>query len=156
MLTGHQSILFWEVYAHAFCPFCLFLNFWLCWVLSAVHGLSVAAARGPLTGCGTRASRLGGSSCSAGHPPAVPGRLWWVWRGLSSCGTWAWGARAQELWPETGLPCGAWVFSDPGWTPRLLHWQADSTAEPPGSPRSGACKGGDSLVMFAVSSWSLV
>ena len=57
--------------------FVLFIYFWLCWVFVAASGLSLVAA-------------------SRGHS-----LLWWQashCSGLSRCGAWALGTRAQELW----------------------------------------------------------
>ena len=66
----------------------VFLNFWLCWVLVAVHGLSLVAASGGYSLLRSTGSRRAG---------------------FSSCGTWAqqlWlagsRAQAQQLW-LTGL-----------------------------------------------------
>ena len=60
----------------------LFIKFWLRWVLSAVHGLSLVAESG---------------GCSL---VAVYGLL----IAVTSCGAWAVGMRAQQLW-RTGLNC---------------------------------------------------
>ena len=90
---------------YAFCAiflkFFLYLSFWLCWVLIAVHGLfSSCREWGPVPSCSVQASYHGGISCGTWAPGHV---------GFSSFSMWAqklWlpgsRAQAQQLW-YTGL-----------------------------------------------------
>ena len=107
--------------------------------------------QGLLAGCDTWACHLGGFSSWGAQASVGVARAQELWlpgpgvRGLRSCGT--------------RLSCSAarGIFPDQGWNPRLLRWQADSLLlSHPGGPRSGTFKGGNSLPVFSVSSWSLV
>ena len=81
----------------------LFVYFWLCRVFFAMHRLSLVAANGLLSTCGTGASR----GRVADHE--------------------LWGTRASVVgahWLSCSMACG--IFLDQGSSPCPLDWQVDS------------------------------
>ena len=57
-----------------------------------------------------------------------------VAHGLRSCGSWALEHRLNICGTRLILLLACGLFLDQGSNPCLLHWQADSTTEPPGKP----------------------
>ena len=96
-----EAKIFWEFFKILF--ICLFIYFWLCWVL---RGLSPVAASG-----GHSSSRCAGLSLSR---PLL----------LRSTGSRRAGSVIVAHGPSCSAACG--IFSDQGSNLRPLHWQADS------------------------------
>ena len=112
--------------------------FWLCWVCTAAHGLSLVAESRGFSRRGARASHCGGfPRCRA--QAAVTGASVAAARGLISCGlqaleraglsscgqelsSMAWAAVAYGL--SGSVACG--ILPDRGSSPCPLHWKADS------------------------------
>ena len=89
----------------------LLIYFWLCWVLVAVHGLSlVAASWSYSSSCGAWGSRCGGFYCCGGQALGMQASVvvahWLQSSGsIHSCGT------------QTQLPRSMWNFLEPGIKP---------------------------------------
>ena len=100
--------------------FC-FLRFYLC-IFGRAGSLLVL---GLLSRCGVRVSSCSGFSCGAG--------LWGVRASVVSHV----GSGSGAIFAAQALSCSAagGVVLDQGSNPCPLHWQADSTTEPPGKPR---------------------
>ena len=84
-------------------------------------------------GCYPSLRCVGFSCCGA----QAPGRV-----GFSSCSPQALGHRLNSCGahgPSCSEACG--IFLDQGSNPCLLHWQVDSTAEPPGKPQHSLLQG---------------
>ena len=97
-LKGDTSV--WVFFKFFIFKFIIFLNFWLCWVLVAMHRLSLAMA-GATPCCSVQGPQCRGFSCCGARAPVV------VARGLSR-------SSARRILPGQGP------------NPRSLHWQADS------------------------------
>ena len=97
----------------------LFYYLWLCWVFVSVRGLSPVAASG-----GHSLSRCVGLSLSQ---PLL----------LRSTGSRRAGSVIVAHGPSCSAACG--IFPDQGSNPCPLHWQALSTAAPPGKPNFCFC-----------------
>ena len=88
---------------------------------------------GLLSSCGAWASYGCGFSCCRA-------RLQGMWasavaaHGLSSGGSWTLEHRLNICGTRLILLLACGLFLDQGSNPCLLHWQADSTTEPPGKP----------------------
>ena len=96
-----------------------FFSVWPCWVLIALHELSLV-----VTSWGY--SLLQCTSLS------LRWLLLLLSKDFSSCGTWA-----QLLWYRAQLLCGMWNLPRPGIEPVSLHWQANSyPLQQQGSPCS--------------------
>ena len=85
-----------------------FFSVWLCWVLIALHELSLV-----VTSWGYSLLQCMGLS--------LRWLLLLLSKDFSSCGTWA-----QLLWYRAQLLCGMWNLPRPGIEPVSLHWQANS------------------------------
>ena len=92
----------------SYLPHVDFFSVWLCWVLIALHKLSLV-----VTSWGY--SLLQCTGLSLRWP------LLLLSKDFSSCGTWA-----QLLWCRAQLLCGMWNLPRPGIEPVSLHWQANS------------------------------
>ena len=87
--------------------FCLkIIYYWLSWVFTAVHRLSVVAVSGVWSGFGVQVSHWGGFPC---------------------CRAWTVGVQASEVVAHRlNCPVVCGIFTDQGTNPYSLHWQADS------------------------------
>ena len=116
------------------------------WLWRGGHSLAVACGRlisvappappGILLLC-----RAGFGGCGEGSAAVAPGP---GARGLRSCG------------PRLGCSAARGSSRIRGGTRVSCTGRRTPLLSPPGSPWPGPCKGGNSLLMFTVSSWSLV